>query len=78
MDILNHDVDKLIKAKAKEIYQNVCTEIVEKNGLKTIALGICDQLCEMHIADEKDKDPLFSYEKTWKDIKRDIRALAEG
>lgn len=78
MDVLNYNIDKMVQNKATEIYQKVCTEIVEKNGLKEIALNICDQLCEMHIADEKVKDPLFSYEKTWEEIKRDIRVLAKG
>ena len=77
MDILNFNIDKLVQDKATEIYQKVCTEIIESNGLKETALNICDKICDKHIANEKDKDPLESYERTWKEIKRDIRLLAK-
>jgi hypothetical protein len=75
MELLNFDIDKVVQNKAIEIYREICVKIVENNGLKEKALELCDKLCDMHIINEKDKCSLFSYQGTWENIKRDIRAL---
>lgn len=68
---------KIIKDKAKAMYQNICQELIEQNGLKPRAIEICQSLCDKLIQDEKGKDPLLSYERTLLDIKREVSNIGD-
>lgn len=76
MDVLlGVDVEKLISEKAEEIYSKVCVELIQRNDLHSRAIGICNKLCEIRISEEKEKDPLLSYERTWRDIKKQLKSM---
>ena len=76
MDIFEEiNPDEIIKTKAMSAYRGICQELVETNDLKPRVIEICNALCNKLIADEKGKDPLTSYERTLKDIKREINNI---